>query len=677
MAITEYTRKSLMASTTPRILRDDDSSWAKVPYQVRFGESFRTMFDALKYMSEAYGADVQGNGGNAMAANQFDTKTPSDFGLPEYFGRPFFKDTRLGMNDAINCLWQFNRDDDIVHPMMRSQVDIDIGEGRVYSSTIEQNQSLAWFTFGVPRFTKLANFYLNAAHEKLTQLNNTGFADVDLGEIFGNMVGAIVFALPGWILNNIVDIALKFKSYNVDRFYQLRPTMHLYYKYVDSILAAWLVNTGLYGNGRSIPTAEADGKVSGVEISEIDSGTGIDNSALPLALQGGASIWDILTRKCTQLGVDLNRNYGFMDRLFNDMYDVDKNGDSVDNLDAYVNELIKMDPDDYDMADEEHIKSQAGQAAAEWSGSGWGNVGDVISRTAFGATQFVGFRIEKSTDASESFSNSTGPSALAEQINNSSREAMTKKIDFGQSGGSSNTGVGILDDALGVVKGFFGTLADSLELSNLATVMVGNAFIDVPEQYTGSDFNKSHSLSFQLRAPYGDVVSIYQSIMVPLAMLLAGALPRAAGPNSYTQPFLCRVYSKGLFSIPMGIIDSISIKRGSSEFGWTYQNLPTCVDVSISIKDLSPVMYMGMQSSVIPNLFGTPSSFDEYLLTLAGVGLFERTSRLASVRRNLQLFFHRWRNTYTNPVYWAHWIGDSTPATWINAFASNNYISHR
>ena len=169
--------------------------------------------------------------------------------------------------------------------------------------------------------------------------------------------------------------------------------------------------------------------------------------------------------------------------------------------------------------------------------------------------------------------------------------------------------------------------------------------------------------------------------MVPLALLLAGALPRAAGKNSYMSPFLCRVYCKGLFSVPLGLIESISIKRGSSEFGWTYNNLPTCVDVSISIKDLSPAMYMTITDNTIisdivdkglSSIYGPGNSFNEYLLTLAGVGMFERLSVASQIKRKITLLSHTLRNKYTNSNYWAMAAGDTIiPRIIANLSAAN------
>ena len=55
--------------------------------------------------------------------------------------------------------------------------------------------------------------------------------------------------------------------------------------------------------------------------------------------------------------------------------------------------------------------------------------------------------------------------------------------------------------------------------------------------------------------------------MVPLSMLLAGALPKSTGKHSYDAPFLVEIYDKGKAQTRLGIIDSISITRGVGRLG--------------------------------------------------------------------------------------------------------------
>ena len=69
-----------------------------------------------------------------------------------------------------------------------------------------------------------------------------------------------------------------------------------------------------------------------------------------------------------------------------------------------------------DTEGQKKLENEYNSIFAKWSG--WvGGLVDVMKDTALGATMYVGFRVEKSTDASESFSNSTKTNPLTEKIN--------------------------------------------------------------------------------------------------------------------------------------------------------------------------------------------------------------------------------------------------------------------
>ena len=659
--------------TSTRVLSDNDPTWNRIPYQIELGSEFSNLTESLEVAIGAVGPrhvavqDIDGILTNADGNNRGE-RLVNAVGANPYvsLGRTYFKDTRLGANDAINCIWQFNRDDDIVHPLMYSEPNRPgIGEGRVYAATTETNQSIAWFSFGIPRFTDMSEFFLRSFDKDLIAANNRGFVSgKSFMSLFGELLGSTVVALPLWAISWFLNLFSKANSFPVDKYYDMMPTMHLYYEYVDSILSTWLVNAGIYGNGdnpiaKNSPTVKDDNTGEITEL-KTNSYTASPDS-LPIALkETGPSIWDIISRRARNIG------------LAPDSFESAARSSTLNNLMG-----ASGDSDgDSKAALENYLKNSA------WSGVGFQDTYqdksaiDLLKETALGATQFVGFRIEKSVDASESFSNSTTSSPVAEKINSMAKSVVDKRYQLGiGAGGGTNTGT-VLDDIMGGLGEFMSSLSASLRIDGISSAVQGGAYIDIPDQYSGSDFSKSHSLSFQLRSPYGDISSIYQSIMVPLAMILAGSLPRSGGTNSYVQPFLCRVYSKGLFSVPLGIIDSVSLKRGSSEFGWTYNNLPTCIDVNISIKDLSPAMYMSMHDGLWNDLkvFRGNTSFDEFMLTLSGTGLWERISSFARIRRNVQLASHKIRNRYTNVNYWGNTVGDSKLIRTIGNFFPSQHV---
>jgi hypothetical protein len=488
--------------------------------------------------------------------------------------------------------------------------------------------------------------------------------------MFGT-AGTLLFAIPIVGVNFLVKIADAFNDLEVPstRLYDLRITMQQYYAFVDNILAEWLVDVGIYGNGKEEGVTAIK---SGAGVSAEDNyayngkiynsltNTLASSHTIPIAMRAtGVSIWDIMTRKTKTLGFD------DMSRNKTTLYEM------IDNLNKDVRSSAdKNSPDSMEAA----YATKGNANANQWSWSGWfANMVDTVKDTALGATYFVGFRVEKGVDASESFSNSTTANPIAEKINSASKAVNTGNTAAAGGFSGLNTGVALFDDAIKGAKGFLSGVGQAFSFGGTVEAMTSGAFIDAPEIYASSDFNKSHSLNFQFRAPYGSITAIYQACMVPLSMILGGALPRSAGQSSYMQPFLCRVYCKGLFSVPLGIIDNVSIKRGSSEFGWTYQNLPTCIDVSISIKDLSPAMYMSLRSSVFDS-GGGGNSFNEYLLTLAGVGVFERMSMWENMKRRVKYAAHKVRQQYTNSNYWSMEAGNLGISRLVANLSPSNMI---
>ena len=711
--------KSSDNSSGRNILRDDDDSWYKIPYQITFGEKFNTVKEDILFRTQNLtGIDGVNNIGVHNPESINSSYVSSVFGLDgdtntlTMLDKAYYQDTRVGSNDALNCLWQFNRDDDILHnvSVVSTHSGTKIGLSRVYSNTTQTNQQIAYFTFGVPYYSSILHFHKNAFDEKLITINQQGYDSDEgsrkLGELFGEGLVLLVAIriLPFKLFYEISKKSAN--NYKINRFYELRGRMQLYYKYVDSMLAHWLVASGLYGNNLSI-VGLSDKLVA-------------DPNCLPLALRlTGASIWEIVARKAVNAGVyiyDKKKRAKIIEESLYGVnatplrYRAEKDSrikfsaeelasgmDSVANNTLYSNAEQSMyagTASDQESLYAQQVMSDTVQfytnkinklgfthkdetLAYEDDHGSWQTV---FAKSALGATQFIGFRVDKSTDASESFSNSTSPSAFAENFNSKVKEVASQSIDMGIKGASADDSwVGSLVEdiksiGVGILEGL--KAIDFIGLTDLANAVMTGAFIDIPEQYSGSDFNKSHSLSFQLRSPYGDKVSIYQSIIVPLFCILAGALPRAGGANSYVQPFLCRVYCKGMFAIPMGIIDSISIKRGDSEFGWTYDNIPTCVDVNISIKDMSPIMYMMINDAAFSDILGSDSAFNEYLLTLSGVGLFERISQIQRVLRGMIYTAHTVRNRYFNPVYWSHSVSQYSPIQFVASFIPRSGINN-
>lgn len=699
-------RRVIRADSPVGVYSDDQvtgGAWLGVPFQVRIAKRFSDPEEALAYLftqdevSEhdaalnAYrSGDVDFRKYGAYA-DATDDELDATFPVARKLKERYTRDTRLGANDAINCIWQFNRDDDIVHYHLSSTASpaLDaVGEGRVYATTTETNQSMLWISCGVIEYTDISAFLRSVAVKELAELNNTGFSSYGIGRSLAAPF-KLAFSMVVYPISKLLAFFRRFTHYPVSKFCALLPTMHLYYRYVDSIMTEWLKNTSFISDGDKAPDRgilhdfvtsyfsflstifrdedelddEALSKYFQQSIRESDM------YSTPLCLKDGFSIWDILSRKMAAYDTrePLERRRQF-DAKCNSLIGSGKDFTSMSPEE--VRDAIK----DIEDTDDNHL--WFGTRLADAVGDS--DFTDTVIKTASGATQFVGFRINKSVQASESFSNSTEANPIAERINSTIGAKHRISAGIGANGAEGLQ----IDGALGkVVETAFSsmdsiveTLGDVSDLSGITDSIQTGSFIDLPEQYSGSSFGKSHSISLQLRSPYGDPSSIFQSIIVPLSMLLAMAMPRAAGPNSYNSPFFLRCYCDGRFSVPLGMIESMSVRRGDGEFGWTHSSLPTCVDVDLTIKDLTPALYMGLTDDLFAALFVDNTSFYEYLMTLSGMSTADRLNRWGQLMKNLSTVGSRFMNRYFNPNFHASWISENTAIRMAAAIFSNDEL---
>ena len=206
-------------------ISDDGRGWITAPFQVSLGDDFTSRYAALSWLSPG---DKLGDTLSALKVGKFyaddEDRINKLYGLDEEEGSELlrqhnYQDTRVGGNDAFNNVWAFGEDDDISRGIFTVDKDKGIGMGRVYASTTQQNQVIAWFTFGIPRFSKFSAFYRQAFDSDLIGLNTNGFnSSVLLGAIFD--IAALSIEIPllpiKWLNQQRLD------RYNIGRFYELR-----------------------------------------------------------------------------------------------------------------------------------------------------------------------------------------------------------------------------------------------------------------------------------------------------------------------------------------------------------------------------------------------------------------------------------------------------------------------
>lgn len=589
-------------------------------FMVSVGDAFTNAQEKLEF-DAVYPESGPGGNGTSMKLNPAQGGTPNKvltsfaedpikYGLLYYPGG-LCRDTTLGGNDALNCYYQYNYRDDVSVPFTTTQkVKTSDGNqvrmGRVYAETINAVQSVMYLGFGVPQFNNLSAWAQNFYNPQLGEGVSTGYFGMIASAI--SEVGDAITFVPRTILRTVracfgyyQTVANGMLTTPITNFYSFRSMMPAYYAQVQTLLIILGTNMNFKDSlTQSNPGISADQRAQIYNESDKELGT---NSALP----------EFITKYDFDMINIMLRRWGYETENMS-LIDKFNSRESLAKLNA-LNKNMKVEGD----ASNKSIKNTQGvtqivlpkilnglMEPQPW----WIDAYlDGYKPTNYGwnaslrkATMFIGFRIERGNNSSESFSNSTQPSSIQQALNSLiGHNYEAAMMDASNTTGNLGTALQAVLNNQNFIKASFAKLASvagspfNSAVGNMATAIgAGISMADIPEVWSDSSFSTSYSFNLQLVAPYGDPVTILQTLYIPLACLIAGTAPRATGTASYTSPFLCQAYCRGRFAVSLGMIDSLSIDRGSSSHGWTQNQYPRTLDISFSIKDLVPNMPMGL-----------------------------------------------------------------------------------
>ena len=259
-------------------------------------------------------------------------------------------------------------------------------------------------------------------------------------------------------------------------------------------------------------------------------------------------------------------------------------------------------------------------------------------QNTFASQEFIGFYIDSLDSVSESFTNNTGQSQIANAVNGFS--ALANELGFLMGAGAgidyqslmTDSDISSILDSVDTMtqkylnKGFLSNLG-----SNFSTVASGGKLL-FPEIWQESEFSRDVDISIKLRTPDCDTVSWYLNIYVPLCHLIAlAAGHQTNNPNGYYSPFLIRAFYKGAFNIDMGIVTNLSIKKGR-EAAWNIDGLPTEIDIDMTIKDLYNML--SIVPATEPKNFVTNNLLMDYVANTCGININQM-----DIGRSLEIYY--------------------------------------
>lgn len=610
-----------------------------------------------------------------------------------------FTDGRFGCNIGINCQPQFTAYADIPAPSTlkgRPPLGVDTdhqlyGMGGFWSSAHDDAEEIVYMRFGVPEFNSMLNFFTGAYDYGSSVLARTGRMPTFL-YTFSNLLGNYMM-LKAFPLISIAVGAYRVADYFFFRqsakYYHMKPTMHLYWSAVTSMVNTLAINMGIFPKMLSkddtthklgMPYQNDDDQMSIYHQMAPDIFSDqhyIDVFALATRAQRIANqiVHDEFEKHDSGSTTDW---FGYLQKSMtgegtHSTSVSDKNG-SV-SIWKWIEEASKLG--DFYRQDKEEVPGNKDPKADKepegynplFSKSSWDNFAKHLTAEFRQGGNFAVFRVANTKSKSESFSNNTQPSSLENKMNSIVSNFQEHRFTFGgvqaMAGDMVNKAVGMATD---VMMGF----ADAAGFGIPGSVMglLGEGYIEIPEHWQSSSTSlPSAQFKMQLNAWNGSPITRLMKLYVPFAMIAAGAWPRSIGRQAYTSPFLCQLFDRGRVQVQLGMITEFTVSRGLGNIGFTTQGAPLSMEISFTVKDLSRVLHMPL---IAGDLLTKPAYVDEestvtnYLATVAGQSIYSQIYPASRAKvRAAKLAMKA--GQVMSSAYWASVTHDFLTATPIGA----------
>lgn len=613
-----------------------------------------------------------------------------------------FTSTSPGMNMAVNPKPQFTRYCDIRSKgkFIEDRPDITpstvghpygLGMGTYYSEAIDDNEQRIFLRFGVPKYMPLLLWINKSFDVDKVVLQNRGV-------ITSSLLTAIGLVSKFFAIAAAPMLALGMFAVNVytanSRFYSVKETMYVYWATVENILNSMVARRTMLPqvfqdySYKLDPTMNHEENITSKFVADL-------NALLPDVIDaetGRISVFTIALRaqaafnRMKQQDIELNgqrklsedftgyretgetshdtyftNNKGeesiFTKYLFKKAYDflikddkseqVTTEGDNTTNQSGLIDinkafttedgNIMDFKPDPNvptDSVDQRIIDNVQKKKPT------WDRYKEYLMAELSEGAAFAVFNVESTGSIGESFSNSFTSNPLESTFNALSSKARNIGDLL-----SSASNIPIVGDAMK-----FAADAGAQIFSNatfgIANPLLALAYgvnITMPKIWESSSATLPQAnYKIKLISPYGNAYSQLFNIYLPLAMILAGSLPRSTGATSYTYPFFCQLFDRGRNNIQVGMISNVGLTRGTSNLAFSRNGHPNAIDVDISIANLDEIISVDVSSNgVVSKLMDalspdfSDSPFTTYLNTLTGVDVYTQIYRVPMIRLKL------------------------------------------
>lgn len=614
-----------------------------------------------------------------------------------------FTSTAPGMNMAVNPKPQFTRYADIRVPgkialrpdlvsVGQETTKFGLGMGRYYSEAIDDNAQRIYMRFGVPKYMPLLLWIYKSFDVDKVVLQNRGVITSTIIETVG--IVAKLFAFAAAPLLGFSIFAANVITQN-SRFYSVKDTMYTYWCTVENILNQMVARRTMIPHVLQDYTFRTD-KRMGTEQTPSKEFISSINELLPDVVDpetGRISVFALALRsqaafnKMKRADVEANEDKTiatdfsgypetgetshdtyftsksgeasfFTKHLFTKAYDLLISGEKDQEVDLSKGQDGKNSTNQSGLIDfdsswtdengkimdfkldgnnpEDSVEARV-IANAEKKKSKWDKYTEYMMAELSEGAAFAVFNVEYSGSIGESFSNSFGSNPLESTFNSISSKARNLTDLM-----SSAANIPIVGDAMKFAADTGAKILSeaSFGLANPLLALAYGVNITMPKVWESSAATLPRaSYKMKLISPYGNSYSQLFNIYLPMAMILAGSLPRSTGATSYTYPFFCQLFDRGRTNIQLGMVESVSFTRGTSNLGFSRSGHPNAIDVDISIANLDEMISVDVsQAGVLSKATAalspdfTDSPFVSYLNTLTAVDVYTQIYRVPMLR---------------------------------------------
>ncbi|ANZ48823.1 hypothetical protein BIZ83_gp030 [Erwinia phage vB_EamM_ChrisDB] len=268
-------------------------------------------------------------------------------------------------------------------------------------------------------------------------------------------------------------------------------------------------------------------------------------------------------------------------------------------------------------------------------------VGEQFKSELENGSQWVTWKINGRDTTSRSFSNNTKEPEISGTVNAMTQKARSLEVNL--SGGV--TGFDAVDGLITGLKSAFTGALDFLHLSGIVS-LYNSSVIDFPEVWDSSDTSGDDiTFTIPLRCWSGGDLDVFQDLILPLSFWLAAVCPLATGKQSFTHPFYLEAYSRGRYSMRNAMVTNVGFNFGVGGMGWRVDGVPLSCDISVTIRDMSRVMYMPIVTD--QSVFDDDNKFSEFMAVLGAATLHERTSGIARMAMNANSQYQSWKSAFS------------------------------